>query len=77
MLAAIAGANPLGDGARERRERLKALLRDYRNLDARVERGLVDLGFAIEQDGKHYKLTWQGDCRVNRNHLIDNRLRGI
>jgi hypothetical protein len=63
VLAAIAAANPPGDGARERRERLKALLRDYRNLDARVERGLIDLGFAIEQDGKHYKLTWQDDDR--------------
>ena len=63
VLAALAAANPPGDGPHDRREHLKALLRDYRHLDAKVERGLRELGFEIEQDGKHYKLTWQGDER--------------
>lgn len=63
VLSALAAANPPGDAARDRRDRLKTLLRDYRTLDARIERGLHDLGFEIEQDGKHYKLTWQGDPR--------------
>ena len=63
VLSALAAANPPGDGPHDHREQLKALLRDYRNLDARTERGLRDLGFEIEQDGKHYKLTWQGDER--------------
>jgi hypothetical protein len=63
VLSAVAAANPPGGEARERREQLKTLLRDYRRLDAKTERGLRDLGFDIEQDGKHYKLTYQGDER--------------
>ncbi len=63
ILTSIAAANPPSDAPDSRRSRIKALLRDFRSMDAKTKRGLQDLGFEISADGKHYKLTFQGDDR--------------
>ncbi len=54
---------PKSDLPRSSRETLKELLRDYKSMDAKVRKGLEDLGFEIEEEGKHYKLIYQGDGR--------------
>jgi hypothetical protein len=63
ILSAIVDANALTSEARSRREQLKALLRDYRNMDAKTKKGLIEMGFEVTEEGKHYKLTFQGDDR--------------
>lgn len=63
ILTAIVDANSAVGGAKSKREALKALLRGFREMDARTRRGLADMGFEIEEAGKHYKLTFQGDDR--------------
>ena len=32
-------------------------------MEARTRRGLEEMGFSISDDGKHYKLVFQGDDR--------------
>lgn len=51
------------DVAASMREKLRELLRGSRGLDARMRRGLEEMGFSIAEDGKHYKLTFQDDDR--------------
>jgi len=64
VLAAILAANPEGEeiGA-SMREKLKELLRGSRGVDAKIRRGLEEMGFSIAEEGKHYKLVFQGDDR--------------
>lgn len=47
------------------REQLKSLLRDYKSMDARTRKTLEDMGFGISDDGKHFKLVFQGDSRYS------------
>ena len=34
-------------------------------MDAKTRKALQDFGFGIEEDGKHYRLTFFGDDRYN------------
>ncbi|MBN8413595.1 hypothetical protein [Halomonas litopenaei] len=43
--------------------RIKAALSQYRKLDSAMSHELEELGFDIEADGKHYKMTFRGDQR--------------
>jgi hypothetical protein len=54
-----ANATPL----KERRDQLKAVLRQYSTMDRDTAKTLEALGFSISEDGKHYKLTYMGDER--------------
>lgn len=63
ILGEIIKSNPLTSGMDQKREILKNLLRDYRSMDARVQKGLEDFGFDIQDEGKHYKLVFNGDAR--------------
>ena len=64
VLTAVLQANPLSeDIAGSMREQLKQLLRGSKGMDAKMRRGLEELGFSITEDGKHYKLVFQGDDR--------------
>lgn len=64
VLKSIVEANPLqGNPFDSRREQLKTMLRGMRTVDARMRRDLEDMGFSISEDGKHYKLVFQGDDR--------------
>ena len=51
------------ENAENFRTELKRLLRDYRRMDGRTKRGLEALGFSIEEEGKHHKLTFGCDDR--------------
>ncbi|TAH35201.1 MAG: hypothetical protein EYC70_13260 [Planctomycetota bacterium] len=64
VLDAVLHANPPTENdAGYQRERLKKLLRGYKSMDARLKRSLEEMGFSVSEDGKHYKLTFQGDDR--------------
>jgi hypothetical protein len=64
VLDAVLAANPSADDeVAALRERLKQTLRDSRGMEAKTRRGLEEMGFAISDEGKHYKLVFQGDDR--------------
>lgn len=63
VLESLVSANPPTGEAEAIRSRLKALLRDYRSMDAKVKAGLEDLGFEVTDHGKHIKIVFQGDDR--------------
>jgi len=42
---------------------IKALLKNYKGMDARTRKALEDLGFEITEDGIHYKVRYYGDGR--------------
>jgi hypothetical protein len=63
VLSSMVEANLATDENVSLRERLKALLRDYRSMDAKTRSALQDMGFQISDDGKHYKIVFQGDDR--------------
>jgi molecular chaperone GrpE (heat shock protein) len=63
VLKAMLKSLPASGAGRANREKIKDLLRGYRTMDAKVRKGLEGMGFSIEDDGKHYKLIFQGDDR--------------
>lgn len=63
VLKGIVEANPPNGEAEAMRGRLKTLLRDFRSMDAKVRGGLQDMGFEISEEGKHFKIIFQGDDR--------------
>lgn len=63
ILSQIVKTNPPTGEAEAMRNHLKSLLRDFRSMDAKVRGALQDMGFEIFEDGKHYKIVFQGDER--------------
>ena len=63
ILNSIVQANPPTGESEAMRNRLKALLRDFRSMDAKVRGALQDMGFSVSEEGKHYKVVFQGDDR--------------
>jgi hypothetical protein len=63
VLQAILKASLPNENAEGFRSELKQLLRNYRRMDARTRRGLEAIGFTIEEEGKHHKLTFGEDDR--------------
>ena len=63
VLQAIVQANEPTGEAEALRTRLKVLLRDYRNMDGKVSSALHDMGFELSEEGKHFKVVFQGDDR--------------
>lgn len=55
VLNSIVQANPPTGEAEAMRSRLKALLRDFRSMDAKVRGALQDMGFEVSEEGKHYQ----------------------
>lgn len=47
----------------ERKQRVKNLFKGYKTLTGTMKQELLSLGFEISDDGKHYKITYQGDPR--------------
>lgn len=42
---------------------VKATLRDYKSMSGTTKQVLIDMGFIITEEGKHYRLTYYGDGR--------------
>lgn len=49
--------------AEQYRTKLKEILFDYRDINAKRKQDLISLGFRISEDGKHYKLVFREDPR--------------
>lgn len=47
----------------KRAKAVKNLLKDYRTMSGTLRQALMDMGFTITEDGKHYRLTYYGDGR--------------
>ncbi|KFL36718.1 hypothetical protein N788_03665 [Arenimonas donghaensis DSM 18148 = HO3-R19] len=56
-------ANPHSNHAAELAKGVKAILKDYRTMDARIRGELIRLGFSLSEDGKHFKIVYHGDPR--------------
>lgn len=56
-------ANPAGGAVTSMEAQIKAAMKTYRSMDAKTRSLLTELGFAITEDGKHYKITFRGDSR--------------
>jgi len=63
VLTAITASNESSDQGTKIREALKNLLRGMTRVDPKVRRGLERLGFTASDDGKHWKVVFQGDDR--------------
>lgn len=64
VLTSVLEANKLdGSPLEAHREQLKKLLRGMTTIDGKMRRRLEDMGFSISEDGKHFKLVFQGDDR--------------
>lgn len=49
----------------QKAEEIKRLLKNYNGMSGRLKQALIDLGFEITEDGKHYKVTYYGDDRYH------------
>ena len=49
----------------EKRNKIKSLLRAYTGMTKPLRQELMDFGFEITEDGKHYKLVYHGDGRYS------------
>ncbi|MFE0759319.1 hypothetical protein ACFW16_35525 [Inquilinus sp. NPDC058860] len=49
--------------SKEMKENIKSILRDYKEMTRQKRSELENLGFEIEDDGKHYKIVYNGDAR--------------
>ena len=47
----------------DRKQRIKALFKGYKNLTGVMRQELQSMGFEITEAGKHYKITLRGDPR--------------
>lgn len=55
--------NPYQHLSEERKQRVKNLFKGYKSLTGAMRQELLDMGFQISDDGKHYKITSNGDPR--------------
>ena len=63
VLEDILENNPYQHLSDERKQRVKNLFKGYKTLTGAMRQELMSLGFEISDDGKHYKITYQGDPR--------------
>lgn len=63
VLADIIQRNGFEGASEKRANTIKILLRDYRTMSGTLRQALMDLGFTITEDGKHYRITYYGDGR--------------
>lgn len=63
VLTDIVQSNEYQRLAEEKRQQLKRILRGYKSVSATMKQELMNLGFEISEEGKHYKLTYHGDTR--------------
>jgi hypothetical protein len=63
VLKAILKSMSISSAASEQKEALKDILREYKSMSSRTRKDLEEIGFLIEDDGKHHKLTYQDDDR--------------
>ena len=47
----------------KRKQRTKVLLKGFKVLNDVIKRGLIEMGFQIREEGKHYKIQYKDDSR--------------
>lgn len=63
VLEDILENNPYQHLSDERKQRVKNLFKGHKTLTGAMKQELISLGFEISDDGRHYKITYQGDPR--------------
>lgn len=63
ILNAIINDNNDVDSAQPIRDSIKGILRNYRTMTPKIRSDLENLGFDIEEEGKHIKIIYRGDGR--------------
>ncbi|AMB47731.1 hypothetical protein Y590_22503 [Methylobacterium sp. AMS5] len=63
VLGEILANNQGSKELNNRREKIKAALRGYSSMTKATSDSLTEMGFDISEEGKHYKLTYNGDGR--------------
>lgn len=63
VLADLVQHNEASGESEKIKDEIKALFKSYVDMDARMKQALTRLGFDISEDGKHYKIVFQGDGR--------------
>ncbi len=63
VLADLLAKNKTLNGSEKNQEEIKNLFRAYRDMDSSTRTALNRLGFSLSEEGKHYKLVFQGDGR--------------
>lgn len=61
----IIDSNDITRTVAEKRTKIKTLLKTYNGLGKTLRQELMDMGFEITEDGKHYKLIYFGDGRYS------------
>lgn len=59
----LLGVNDKVGNLEDYRSRLKEILKNYQSLDAKTRRFLENMGFSIDESGKHHKLIFMDDKR--------------
>lgn len=63
VLTDVLNANDYQNIRDERERTVKILFKDYKTLSALMRQQLLELGFEITEEGKHYRLIYYGDGR--------------
>ncbi len=63
VLSDIISSNENERVINDKRDEIKQIFKDYKSLSGTMRQRLSELGFSINEDGKHYKLTYYGDSR--------------
>lgn len=63
VLNDILESNEYKDLLGERQKEVKSIFKGYKLINGTMKQRLMDLGFEITDDGKHYKMTYFGDSR--------------
>lgn len=63
ILSDIVQNNEYKNLAEDKKQKLKQILKGYKTVTPAMKQELTNLGFDFKDDGKHYKLIYQGDPR--------------
>ena len=65
ILSSLISNNPQTMEANSRQTHLKRALNGYRSMDKATSRQLKELGFELSEEGKHWKIVYNGDSRYS------------
>ena len=65
VLQDLIACNESNGCVEERRNQIKNLLKAYNGMTKPIRQELMDFGFEMTEDGKHYKLVYHGDGRYS------------
>ncbi|MFW0699132.1 hypothetical protein [Pantoea sp. R13S299] len=63
ILSSLLENNQKTTETEQRQQSLRRALNDYRRMDKSTSRQLMELGFELTEEGKHWKITYNGDSR--------------